>query len=225
MLLNIVTLVTRPENLTKIRNSIEDAFNLVQDCKLTRRWLLLPDPRYCALGTVPDADIIRCHELSNLHPAKSWFGAGTLRNRALQFINDGWIYFLDDDNLMHPKFAFTLNYWLQRNRAGKKIIVFSQLNSDGSPRLTAAPQNMRLYHVDSAQAVFLASLIRSYRFRENCRTEDGLLIEHIHREHPDEFLFVDAPVSYFNALRATPPLPVFQRLTFNLKNIWRDTVL
>lgn len=112
--------------------------------------------------------------------------------------NDDWIWILDDDNLLHPGFFSAL--WKAWNDFPEKdAIVFSQNRKDAlGPVLPAAPENMRVGRVDTAQVVFRKSLLGTDRMREDHKCADGILYETLDKKYPSAFAFVDEAVVNFN---------------------------
>lgn len=120
-------------------------------------------------------------------------------NEALNMLrDDDWVWILDDDNFVHPRFFGALRV-LILNHPDKRAFVFSQNRRDVlGPLLPAAPQNMKLGRVDTAQVVFQRGLLCGMRFREDTRTPDGFLYEDIYEMDPDAFMFVDEALVNYN---------------------------
>lgn len=224
MKLSIVTLVSRPENLPEIHRCILQSFHQIDKDKFDYEWLLLPDPRRVAfIENFQGLNSRVVHtDPREIDPDPDYFAAGYLRNKAINTIpDDNWIYFLDDDNIVDENFGG--NVWrLLSMVKGKRAFMLTQQLRDGRVRLRAKPCNARLYHADMAQLVIHHSLIKDYRFRENCRTEDGYLIEQIHGDHPEEFVFIKEPSVYFNYLGPETRGSLWARPVFVVKRFLRD---
>lgn len=212
--LNIVTLITRPENLTHLESSIIASFGVSNHC-----WHLLPDPRYVKSKLPVHGSHIKVinTDISELNPDLNYFSAGYLRNKITRNLNEGWIWFLDDDNLVDKQFGRMVGYIIEQYGHGKQAFIFTQKHPNGRTRLIASPKNMRLYYVDMAQLLINVDLLKRYRFRENCRTEDGFLIEQIYQEQPDKFMFIDKPLVFFNCLSPDKKIPTWRKITFPIK--------
>jgi hypothetical protein len=93
--LTIVTPCYRQDNLQKLFESI--------NFDITKRWIIVYDP------TKPTIlkPIFNHPQISEFHieytEPWSWCG-NSQRDYAIEKIESGWIYFLDDDNVMHPGF-------------------------------------------------------------------------------------------------------------------------
>jgi len=129
---------------------------------------------------------------------------------ALSNIGDGWVWILDDDNSVHPSFFRRLEEEIAAH-PDKEAIVFSQERSDALRYLKAAPENVRVGSIDTAQFVLQRGLIGKYRWND-LPTHDGIFIEQIFNDHPTAFHFVDDVLCYFNRQRDGAPRPVMVNL-------------
>jgi hypothetical protein len=92
-ILNIVTPCSRPENLVKCLRSFCDTTSI--------KWHVVFDKDV----TPPNIKLNKKNvSLIKLHSDQKSHWGNCLRNMALDKINSGYVYFLDDDNLMHPLF-------------------------------------------------------------------------------------------------------------------------
>jgi hypothetical protein len=60
------------------------------------------------------------------------------KNKALELIQEGWIYVLDDDNKIHPDFNKSLKeaiFFFPKS----EIFVFNQIYQTGKPRIISRP--------------------------------------------------------------------------------------
>jgi hypothetical protein len=133
VLIHILTAVSRPENLTRVGDSIFD--NLPEEVDVM--WWHRPDPN------------------------REYVGGQWLKNRMLEEIGlnglTGWVCILDDDTLMHPSFLRKI-YRAHRQHPEANAIVVSQKRTTGVV-LQARPENMVVGKVDAGQAVIRRSLI------------------------------------------------------------------
>ena len=136
MKLHILTAVTRPENLPRIRESIITAWE----------WAHGVDPIW--------------HMRSD--PDRRFVGGQRLKNEMLEDIKDGWVVILDDDTVMHEKFMRKVNSFADSH--GNAIVV-SQKRVNGMV-LQAAPENAVVGGIDAGQAVLRRSFIGDYRIPE-----------------------------------------------------------
>jgi glycosyltransferase involved in cell wall biosynthesis len=152
-----------------------------------------------------DAEILNYLQENNvnvyfLKSSTNSFGYDMI-NYVIGKINNGWIYILDDDNIMHPEFYTEIINSI--NTFDSKIFVFNQ-QVDGKDftkldiRL-ALPDNMKLQGVDIAQVIFNRSILK-YDFDLDYKA-DGYMIEKLYSEYPEEFLFINKIICYYNFLQ------------------------
>lgn len=200
MTLFIITPLTRGENTENVMQSIMEARPAV-GATIDIQWCVVQDPS----GTPPPDDII------NFIASVPWARYFTSdractaghchRNEVINSIqnaDDAWIYSLDDDNEMHPDF---LNALRLADDEGYDGFIGRQIFKDGSLRLTAAPELVKLNHIDTAQYAFKYKLLEGLRFFEDRYDADGVFIETLYSKYPDKFKIVDEPLCYYNYLR------------------------
>lgn len=107
-----------------------------------------------------------------------------------------WIYFLDDDNILHPD---TLKLIREAELKGKKGIIFSQINKDNSLRLAAGKVDVGF--IDTAMFALCLDLIRGTRFDENDYCADGKFIKEVYERNKNEFIITQEVGCYYNYLR------------------------
>ena len=91
MFLNIITPCSRPENLLKISESINVP-------KENYRWIVVFD-----MDKLPSKELIPENCEVHLYRENGSVVGHAQRNYALSIINDGHIYFNDDDTLLHSE--------------------------------------------------------------------------------------------------------------------------
>ncbi len=170
MLINILTAVTRPDNLPQIEDSIDAAH-----------------------GSAPAADV-QWH--TSMDPGRLHVGGQHLKNGLLDDIFDGWVCILDDDTIMHPKFLKKV-YRAHFNNPYAKAIVVSQKRTTGVV-LQACPENMVVGKVDAGQVVLRRDFIGDMRIPETY-AGDGEWIEALLRYEPD-VVFLPEVLSLHNVL-------------------------
>lgn len=116
--------------------------------------------------------------------------------------NSDWVYFLDDDTLLHPDFLDTIIPLLESNE-DKAAIIFDQENKDGSMRLFANINQVKVCHIDMGQYVVnLSKLPSDLRFKEDDYCADGIFIEELfNRVGTEQFLVINKTLSTYNKLR------------------------
>jgi hypothetical protein len=118
-------------------------------------------------------------------------GGQALKNQMLDQITDGWVCFLDDDTVLHRDWLACADTWEQ------DMIVVSQLRSDGRV-LAAAPENMRVGHVDIGQILVTRDAIGDLRIHEHYEG-DGVFIAAL-AAFTSRVSYVPNVLSYHNAL-------------------------
>lgn len=113
--------------------------------------------------------------------------------------NKDWIWILDDDNRIHLKFFELLSEYLAKSiQSTTGAFVFGQNRFDALGDLEAAPENMRVGRVDTAQVVFRKKLLNGLRFPEDSKVADGIFYEALYKANPEQFVFVKQIATYFN---------------------------
>lgn len=164
MLLNILTAVSRPENLPKITESLAIAAEKAPNVTVCWRW---------------GFDLERRH-----------VGGQAVKNALLDEVEDGWVWCLDDDTLVHEDILLTASQFLEYD-----AIVFSQQRSDGRV-LAAGWENVTVGGIDIGQALLRRDLIGEHRIPEHYEG-DGMFLSAVLTEH---VLFHPAALSLHNAI-------------------------
>ena len=164
--LTIVTPCSRPQNLSAIAESIKPGRSLFDVI-----WMVVFDNREC----------------------KESINGGHQRNCALDAIMDGWVYFLDDDTIIHP------DLFSELAKVAAPAVAFEQDLETWIRKV--APSEMRVCHIDMGQVVIRRELIGNTRFIVDQHIEDGLFIESIYKSNPNAWSFIDKPLCYYNKLR------------------------
>ena len=81
-------------------------------------------------------------------------------------------------------------------------IAFNQNLPDGTRRLTVSPEKMRVNEVDTGQVVLCRESIGNIRRTPaDAYCGDGCMIEAVFKAHPDSFIFLNEPLSWYNRIR------------------------
>lgn len=197
--LNIITRCTRPDFLEKVKQSIFTT--ILFDIK----WWVVFDTR-----VIKDID---ADFLSNLQllggeaiflKGQEGDMAHSLLSKVIDKIEDGFIYFLDDDNILHENFYDTIHSEMRSN-PDKRGFIFSQKvggkDFSGLDIREARPENTRVQHIDMAQFLLDRSLIGDERFVSGDYKADGYFIEKIFKNNQDDFHFIDDVLCYYNYLK------------------------
>lgn len=199
--LNIVTPCSRPKNLQLLLDSIRIANNLNL---FEIKWYIVFDAE-----TIPESQNLNPQDypsglkiqLNCYKNSESISGNGQ-RNFALEQITDGFVYFLDDDNLMHPDLLTTI--WNQIQLRGEEIgIVGNQLFSEEIIR-SAARHLVKPGSIDIAQLCIHKNLIGNKKWPLAFYDADGKFISNIYTLHYQKFVFVEKVIAYYNKLTKKP---------------------
>ena len=112
------------------------------------------------------------------------------RNFAMNLVNDGYIYFLDDDNIVHPKLYILLHFikdghfYTYNQQRQRKILLGNKLKE---------------YKIDTAMLLIDISLTKNILW-ENNLTHDGEYISKIYKIHPEKWIWINSILSYYNKL-------------------------
>jgi O-antigen biosynthesis protein len=195
MKLNIITRCSRTHLLPQVKNSID-----FHHPNIEVEWHIIFDT-----SVLKDISLSLIQELKNKQ-TKFHFIEGKpgdlLYPQSMEVINKiyiGFVYYLDDDNILHPNFLNTLSTFTDKD----KIYVVDQFvdckDFTGVEYRIAEPENMRVQGVDIAQIIFPRHVFDSYEFKgDYCA--DGILIEQLHTEHPEYFEYISETLSYYNSL-------------------------
>jgi hypothetical protein len=192
--LNIITRCTRTSFLDKIHDQI------FSPSKFNVTWWILFD----LTGRELDIETLIKFSKKNIN-FKFFYGVPgdmghTYLNEIYSQIEDGYIYNLDDDNLLHEDFYTKMYEYIENT--SMPIIVFDQYiggkDFSGLDVRIASPENMKVGKVDFAQIIFNKSLTENTKLVPNYYCADGVFIEELYQKYPEQFLFVNETISYYN---------------------------
>jgi hypothetical protein len=180
MFLNIVTPCSRPENLMKISKSI----NIPKE---NYRWIVVFD------GTsLPLKNLIPVECETYLHTNKESVVGHSQRNFALNLITEGYVYFNDDDTIIHE------NLWENIKDLDNDFISFSQEHKNGQLRLLG--NIIKVYSIDSHNFIIDRSLIGESKFDIKKYNADGYFAEECFKKSKN-YKFINKILSTYNSLR------------------------
>lgn len=182
MEITLITPCSRPQNIEVMRRSIN----------FPCRWFVVYDA-----DLVPD-DAFTDPAIINM-AIKGGVTGSAQRNLALDNITDGWVYCLDDDNLMHPDF-YASAVRISTQMPYLTAILFSQETGHGVRGV--APRTVKVGMIDMAQFIIRREIIGNLRFEPKYEA-DGILIETIYNnEDQYRFYFYNRkPLTYYNKLK------------------------
>jgi hypothetical protein len=193
-LLNVVTAVSRPENLPIIARHVATRLP-----SFRVRWYCVADGTRTSARRSAGLD---CYWWGSV--ARQDCAGGQQRNAALDRIRQGLTVFLDDDNTLHPEFDAALSQQLQAS-PGLALYVFGQQEQGGTLLREARPDQVRCGGIDVGQIVVRCHpLTKGLRFVADKYHSDWLLIEALLQRFganwPSRIAF-GPPATFYNALR------------------------
>lgn len=112
----------------------------------------------------------------------------------------GFVYILDDDNLIHEDFYEEISVSI---KSGKKGYIFQQEIAPGRVR-AVSPDTTRTGWIDQAQFIVHTDLMRHALYQQHYDA-DGYLIEALFAQYATDFEFIHKTISYYNRLRWNVP--------------------
>ena len=197
-ILNIITRCTRPENLYKVKESIFNSNNLFKI-----NWFIVFDTN--SLTKIDSEILSNLSHVSQLRFIKGIAGdfGHQLINTCLDDIGDGWVYILDDDNLLHEDFYDSINEAIL-NFEDKRGFIFNQkvggVDFSGLDIRESNPQNIKVGSIDMAQFILRRDLIGDSRLESGKYVADGIFIQNLFERSKDDFIFINKVLSYYNAI-------------------------
>jgi glycosyltransferase involved in cell wall biosynthesis len=128
------------------------------------------------------------------------------RNIGVTKATGDWIYFLDDDNIVHPNFSDLLEY-IDRD---KDVIFFSQIFANQKLRLM--PITIDVGGIDTAMFLVKKSVMDNHKWEEGAYTADGILAKELSNYNCQ---YIYTPYCFYNYQQDT----VFNESTVPNKKI------
>jgi hypothetical protein len=179
-MIHIITPCSRPDNLKTVSKSIPE----------TCKWTVSMDSNVTCDVTLENATVIR-------GPFTGNYG-NEVKNYALdtgKFNDEDWIYFLDDDNIIHPQWWPTVSKLLKLDRG---MMVWGQKFKEGKTRLRAT-SNPAIGNIDLASYMCKWSALKNFRFDKTLYEADGLLAMQVHKKFGS--VIVPGYLCYYNFLK------------------------
>ena len=174
-----------------------------------KQWVLVYDTR-----TLHDIEPLFAHtsQVTEIFYHAEGVSGNAQRNRGLVQVETGLIYFLDDDNVMHPHFWDILP-----NMTSRGIITFDQLRSPRCDRFVSRKSychsdnhgevlpggNLVPGEIDTAMFVVDRQLIGETRFDPMNYSADGAFIIEIGDRFPNNHTYIPEVAAFYNF--AKPP--------------------
>lgn len=201
MKINIITRCTRQHNLKTVKESIFN--NIPKGVKVN--WHVMFD-----VNTLKDIDAEMLGDLKD-NNTEYHFERGDKQgmlypqsSKLIESFKDVWVYFLDDDNILHPNFYSSI---LPKTKElpEKLVHVFSQRvdkkDFSGLEFRLAHPDLVKRSEIDLAQFIVKSEVYNKfgYKFKPDY-CADGILIEQVKKDHPEWFSYIVDELCYYNAL-------------------------
>ena len=178
--MTIITPCCRPTNLHALCHSIR--FEYVD------RWIIVYDGDKVPINPHQFQGIPGIEEYVY---ANSGLAGNAQRNYALQVMGEypeTLVYFLDDDNVIHPDL-----YWLLDVCDQGRMYTFGQEGGlDGG--------QVELHKIDSAMVLMDTALCRGLRWDVNKYDADGHFITDVYKQHREKHVFIKNALCYYNML-------------------------
>lgn len=193
MLLHIITACIRPDNLPHLHESFLQAN---QRGLADLHWHITMESRHGREPQHPDITYSRIKTSTYLGDSDN-----SPINSPLRAINDGWVCWIDDDNLMHPDFISGI----QEHCNQPQILVYHQ-------QLTKRPAQFNPLiryvdngsckpgRIDTGQFCIHSSLLDGVWWNGAHAQPDGLFVQAVHHRHPSKIRTVNQVLAYYNQL-------------------------
>jgi glycosyltransferase involved in cell wall biosynthesis len=195
-LLNIITRCTRLGNLKKISESI------FSTDKFTIKWFIIFDTN--SVHNIP-IDLLLHLQSKNViikyEKSEPNDHGHQMVNNVIDEIESGWVYVLDDDNIIHHDF---FNSILDIITDNKKIegIIFDQkiggVDFTKQDLRLSSPDDVKVGKIDMAQFLLKRDLIGISRIPRGHYVGDGMFIEKLFNENTEKFIFINKVLCYYN---------------------------
>jgi hypothetical protein len=187
----LITPSIRPNNLLKIRDSIKFEY--------INKWIIVYDGNKIAENPKLFTNDC-CSDKIEEHVYKGDGGSGNpQRNYALDLIKDmdTYLYYLDDDNVIHPH-LYTLLSTMEDNR----MYTFDQQRPDNifPFKKLLKGDNVALYNIDTAMMLIDYNLCRNIRWDAHKYNADGLYITECYEKNKNNWVYIDKIMAFYNPL-------------------------
>ena len=203
MEINLVTAVSRPENLPRLARSISLSMSKSKLSKVN--WIVVVDD-VSVLSPAIEAQIKDGRFLVKkvVHTGGRCQYGIDQKNLGLDSIKDGYYHCIDDDNILHPEFFQAIERAMDGN-PGKKAFVFGQQRWDAIKSLTASPARMEYGKIDNSMFLVHSSLIGLHRYDlTRSGREDFHFFRKLYDLHSEQFVFLSETLAYYNFIRHFP---------------------
>lgn len=181
--MNEVTIITpcsRPKNLPILFESL--------DFSVIKKWLIIYDS---TKGETPPQ--FEHNKIAECNEGKVGFSGNTQRNRGIESTRGGLIYFLDDDNVIHP------NFWNILPRFSNEELNLFQI--EGHPQTESLNlRNPGPSTIDTSMYCVDRKLVGNTRWLPHLYAADGVFAETLYCKKPNSLKIFDEKAAYYNYL-------------------------
>lgn len=131
-------------------------------------------------------------------------------SEVISSIEDGYVHVIDDDNILHPELLPTISKEIEKNPDPTIYIYQQQVDGKDFTGLQVRPvgvEFLKVGGVDMAQFTAHSSLIK-----ENIPADyvgDGILLEKLYKNNPENFKFIEKILCYYNYLQLPKQDPTY----------------
>ena len=178
--LTIITPCSRPQNLPLLFESLE--FSLIKN------WLIIYDS---TKGEIPPQ--FKHPQITELNEDRTGLSGNTQRNRGIENTPSGLIYFLDDDNVIHP------NFWNILPRFSNEELNLFQI--EGHPQTDSLNlRNPGPGTIDTSMYCVDRKLVGNTRWLPHLYAADGVFAETLYCKKTNSLKIFDEKSAYYNYL-------------------------
>jgi hypothetical protein len=180
-MLTIITPCSRPENLPYIYDSIN--FDKIE------KWIIIYDTTKCInqnklYETNSKILEVKCKKSMTGNPQ---------RNYGMRLVDDGFMYFLDDDNIIHP------NFWnIIESLDDNNFYTFHQLRDNKEVVLPG--NNIMVGYIDTAMFIVHKKHTKNIYWKHIKNCADGFFICDVNKNHEACHIYIDSVGCYYNYL-------------------------
>lgn len=182
-MLSIITPCCRPDNLKRLYDSIDFSVG-----KLA--WYIIYDTSKRKKYKRQFEGHKQINELECSDETGS--SGNPQRNLALSLIKEGFVYFLDDDNIIHPSFWKIL--------PGLDSDYFYTWDQERNDR-NLEGNNITVGNIDTAMYIVPKTIIKGITWEKDMYEADGVFIETIYRLNKSKHIYIPQVLAYYNRLR------------------------
>lgn len=190
MKLSIITPCTRPLNLPAIYASI------LQMNEVNVEWIIIYDSDEIDKRILAYEDKV---PITLLKERGGFAFASNQRNTGLDICGGDYVYFLDDDNLVHPMLFDRIRSYGEED----KILIFNQFSPKFKRRINRFNiKNIKPFYIDTAQ-IIVPKKYKHVRWSNKRRypEEYDYLVDLIKEAGEENVKWIDRVFSYRNYLR------------------------